>query len=171
MLWTRYLDHLRISPLKSLRGNQVTRNAFAWSLTLGIALDALAQTSLGFHRFEPVIGIVSPLPWAILLTRQGISLGHVIDFAEVFTSLEIKAILLTLHVAMQIGLYLHRIEFGVWHVVSEDSDHFSARFTVIHCLHDLNDLQQPTWSEVRIRSDDLHARYESLEVEALRGAQ
>ncbi len=25
------------------------------NLTLGIALDALAQTPLGFHRFEPVI--------------------------------------------------------------------------------------------------------------------
>ena len=84
---------------------------------------------------------------------------------------EIKVSLLTLHVAMQIGLYLHRIKFGVWHVVSEDSDHFRARLAVIHCLHDLNDLQQPTWSEVRIRSDDLHTRYESLKVETLRGAQ
>ena len=72
---------------------------------------------------------------------------------------------------MQIGLYLHRNKFGVWHVVSEDSDHFRARLTVIHCLHDLNDLQQPTRCEVRIRSDDLHTRYESLEVETLRGAQ
>ena len=72
---------------------------------------------------------------------------------------------------MQIGLYLHRLEFGVWHVVSEDSDHFRAWLAVIHCLHDLNDLQQPTQREVRIRSDDLHARYESLEVEALRRAQ
>ena len=170
MLWTRYLDHLRISLLKSLRGNQAAPNALTRSLTLGIALDALAQTSLGFHRFEPVVGIVSPLSWAMLLTRQGISLGHVIDFVRVFYSLEIKAILLALHVAMQIGLYLHRIEFGVWHVVSEDSDHFRARLAVIHCLHDLNDLQQPTWSEVRIRLDDLHARYESLEVETLRGA-
>jgi hypothetical protein len=114
---------------------------------------------------------VSPLSWAILLTRQGISLGHVIDFVKVLSSLEIKAILLALHVAMQIGLYLHRIEFGVWHVVSEDSDHFPAGLTVIHCLHDLNDLQQPTWSEMRIRLDDLHTRYESLEVETLRGAQ
>ena len=107
----------------------------------------------------------------MLLTRQGISLGHVIDFIRIFPSFEIKVILLTLHVAMQIGLYLHRIEFGVWHVVSEDSDHFRARLTVIHCLHDLNDLQQSTWSEVRIRSDDLHARYESLKIETLRGAQ
>ena len=39
---------------------------------------------------------------------------------------ENKVNALTLHVAMQIGLYLHRIEFGVWHVVSEDSDHFRA---------------------------------------------
>jgi len=90
---------------------------------------------------------------------------------EFLSYLEIKVILLTLHVAMQIGLYLHRLEVGVWHVVSEDSDHFRARLAVIHCLHDLNELQQPTWREVRIRSDDLHARYESLEVETLRGAQ
>jgi hypothetical protein len=62
-------------------------------------------------------------------------------------------------------------EVGVWRVVSEDSDHFRARLTVIHCLHDLNDLQQPTWSEMRIRSDDLHTRYESLKVETLRGSQ
>ncbi len=88
-----------------------------------------------------------------------------------FLNLEIKAILLALHVAMQIGLYLHRIEFGVWRVVSEDTDHFRARLTVIHCLHDLNDLQQPTRREVRVRSNDLHARYESLEIETFRGAQ
>ena len=55
-------------------GKRSGAQALASNLTLGIALDALAQTSLGFHRFEPVIGIVSPLPWAILLTRQGISL-------------------------------------------------------------------------------------------------
>jgi hypothetical protein len=84
---------------------------------------------------------------------------------------EIKVSFLTLHVAMQIGLYLHRIKFGVWRVVSEDSDHLRAWLAVIHCLHDLDDLQQPTWSEVRIGSNDLHARYESLEVETLRGAQ
>ena len=86
MLWTSYLDHLRFSHLKSLRGNEAAPNALASNLTLGIALDALAQTSLGFHRFEPVIGIVSPLPWAMLLTRQGISLFHVIDFIEKFLS-------------------------------------------------------------------------------------
>jgi hypothetical protein len=64
----------------------MTPIALTWSLTLGIALDALAQTSLGFHRFEPVIGIVSPLPWAMLLTRQGISLIHVVDSLGIFVS-------------------------------------------------------------------------------------
>ena len=57
-------------------GKRRAAHALASNLTLGIALDALAQTSLGFHRFEPVIGIVSPLPRAMLLTRQGISLGQ-----------------------------------------------------------------------------------------------
>ncbi len=76
----------------------------------------------------------------MLLTRQGISLGHVIDFIRI-SSLEIKVILLTLHVAMQIGLYLHRIKFGVWHVVSEDSDHLWARLTVIHRLQTLDALR------------------------------
>ena len=67
----------------------------------------------------------------MLLTRQGISLGHVIDFIGI-SSFEIKVILLTLHVAMQIGLYLHRIEFGVWHVVSEDSGSHQS-FLLIDC--------------------------------------
>ena len=74
------------SPSEGLTPQVVTGKRAVSNLTLGIALDALAQTSLGFHRFEPVIGIVSPLPWAILLTRQGISLFHVIDFIEIFLS-------------------------------------------------------------------------------------
>ena len=87
VLWTSFLDHPGISTPESLRGNEAAR-ARASNLTLGIALDAPVQTSLGFHRFEPVIGIVSPLPWAMLLTRQGISLElHVIDFIE-FISLK-----------------------------------------------------------------------------------
>jgi hypothetical protein len=40
--------------------------------------------------------------------------------------------LLILHVAMQMGLYLHRQQAGVWRVVSEDSDHLSAWLAVIH---------------------------------------
>ena len=72
--------NLLSSPSEGLNPQVVTGKRAVSNLTLGIALDALAQTSLGFHRFEPVIGIVSPLPWAMLLTRQGISLGHVIEF-------------------------------------------------------------------------------------------
>src|SRR6266404_4980377 len=86
VLWTSCLDHLRISSLKSLR----------------------------FHRFEPVIGIVSPLPWAMLLTRQGISLCSCKSTTyDRFTSSMLCILLL--HVAMQMGLYLHRrvSAFGV----------------------------------------------------------
>ena len=73
----------------------MTPIALTWSLTLGIALDALAQTSLGFHRFEPVIGIVSPLPWAMLLTRQGISLIHVVDSLSIFVRINGEVFLRT----------------------------------------------------------------------------
>jgi hypothetical protein len=59
------------------------------------------------------------------LTRQGISLGHVIDFKGIFLRNQ-GEIQLTLHVAMQIGLYLHQQTVGVRHVVSEDSDHVSS---------------------------------------------
>ena len=68
------MDYLS-RPSEDLNPQVVTGKRAVSNLTLGIALDALAQTSLGFHRFEPVIGIVSPLPWAMLLTRQGISLA------------------------------------------------------------------------------------------------
>jgi hypothetical protein len=58
-------------------------------------------------------------------------------------------------------------QVGVWHVVSEDSDDFSAWFTVIHCLHDLNDLEQPTHSEMRVRLNHPHALRELQKVELL----
>ena len=82
MLWTSCLD-----PSEVLTPQVVTGKRAVSNLTLGIALDALAQTSLGFHRFEPVIGIVSPLPWAMLLTRQGISLIHVVDLLDIFVQI------------------------------------------------------------------------------------
>ena len=45
----------------------------------------------------------------MLLTRQGISLIHVIDLLSIFIQITVRLSLgLTLHVAMQIGLYLHR---------------------------------------------------------------
>ena len=41
--------------------------------------------------------------------------------------------LLILHVAMQMGLYLHRQAIGVWRVVSEDSDDLHQSFLLIGC--------------------------------------
>jgi hypothetical protein len=121
VLWLSPSEGLTPQVVTGKRGGAI---ALTSSLTLGIARDALAQTSLGFHRFEPVIGTVSPPPWAMLLTRQGISLIHVIDSFGVFIRINGEAVLkaFTLHVAMQIGLYLHRSLIGVWRVVSEDSD-------------------------------------------------
>jgi hypothetical protein len=55
----------------------------------------------------------------MLLTRQGISLSYVSLLAQSDESVPFKLIL---HVAMQLGLYLHRLLVGVWRVVSEDSD-------------------------------------------------
>lgn len=77
---------------------------------------------------------------------------------------------LILHVAMQIGLYLHRKIVGVWHVVSEDSDQLGSWFAVVHRLDDLGDLQQPTYREMCVRLDYLHTPYELLEVQTLRGS-
>ena len=62
-------------------------------------------------------------------------------------------------------------QVGVWHVVSEDSDHFTAWLAVVHCLHDLDDLEQPTRREVHFRLDHSHTPYELLEVKALRSSQ
>jgi hypothetical protein len=111
-------SHLRVSTLKSLRGNGAARMRWPRILPSVLPFDAPVQASLGFHRFEPVIGIVSPLPWAMLLTRQGISLIHVVDSLDIFIRINGGAFLkaFTLHVAMQIGLYLHRSKgpaFGV----------------------------------------------------------
>jgi hypothetical protein len=102
-------SHPGISHPESLRGNGGAPIRPS-NLTLGIALDALAQTSLGFHRFEPVIGIVSPLPWAMLLTRQGISLSKLLICLLFLFKSVVKMFLniFTLYVATQNGLYLHQ---------------------------------------------------------------
>ena len=60
--------------------------------------------------------------------------------------------------------YIFTDEVGVWHVVSEDSDHFGARLAVIHGLHDLDDLEQPTRSEMRARLNHPHTPYEPIEI-------
>src|ERR1700688_3106811 len=83
-------SHPGISTPESLRGNEAAPMRLPRILPSVLPFDALAQTSLGFHRFEPVIGIVSPLPWAMLLTRQGISLFHVIDFIGILSPSGIK---------------------------------------------------------------------------------
>jgi hypothetical protein len=90
VLWLSPSEGLIPQVVTGKRGCAVAPTS---SLTLGIARDALAQTSLGFHRFEPVIGIVSPLPWAMLLTRQGISLMHVIDSLGIFIRINGEAFL------------------------------------------------------------------------------
>ena len=60
---------------------------------------------------------------------------------------------LILHVAMQLGLYLHRFSVGVWRVVSEDSDNFGAWLFMIHGFGDFDDFDQPTRGEMNSRLD------------------
>ncbi len=62
-------------------------------------------------------------------------------------------------------------EIGVWRVVSEDSDHLSARLTVIHCLHDFDDIEQPTYREVCVRLDHFHALHELQKIQMFRSSQ
>jgi hypothetical protein len=60
---------------------------------------------------------------------------------------------------------------GVWHVVSEDSDHFGAWFAVVHRLRDFYDLEQPTVSEMRVRFHQSHTFHELLEIKFLGSSQ
>jgi hypothetical protein len=73
---------------------------------------------------------------------------------------------------MQIGLYLyqHRV-LNVWRVVSEDSDHFSTRLAVIHCLGERSNLDQPTYSEMQVPLHQLDALYELLEIRLFRSSK
>jgi len=81
------------------------------------------------------------------------------------------SVLLILHVAMQMGLYLHRQAVGVWRVVSEDSDHLGAWLAVIHCLRDFDDPKQPTRCEMLVRLHQSHAFHELHEIVSLRSSQ
>src|SRR5437667_12374236 len=63
------------------------------------------------------------------------------------------------------------VTISVWHVVSEDSDHLSARLTVIHSLRDLRDRNQTFDGEMCFRLNQPHALNELFEVVALRCAQ
>ena len=60
---------------------------------------------------------------------------------------------------------------SVWHVVSEDSDHFSAWFAVVHRLGDFGDLEQPTTGEMRVRFYQPHALNELHEIKLLGSSQ
>lgn len=81
--------------------------------------------------------------------------------------MNIRQLPAVLHVAMQMGLYLHRLVVGVWRVVSEDSDQLGAWLAVVHCLHDLGDLEQPTYREMHARLDQPHTPDKLQEVEPL----
>ena len=78
---------------------------------------------------------------------------------------------LILHVAMQIGLYLHRSTIGVWRVVSEDSDNFGSWFLVIHGFGDFDDLDQPAGCQMSADPDQIHALCELQEVALLGSPQ
>jgi hypothetical protein len=78
---------------------------------------------------------------------------------------------LILHVAMQLGLYLHRLRIGVWRVVSEDSDNFGPRLFVIHGFGDLDDFDQPTVREMNTRLNQPYTFRKLQEVALLGGSQ
>jgi hypothetical protein len=79
--------------------------------------------------------------------------------------------LLILHVAMQLGLYLHRFSIGVWRVVSEDSDNFGARLFMIHGFGYLDDFDQPIVSEMNTRLNQPHTFRKLQEVALLGSSQ
>lgn len=109
----------------------------------------------------------------MLLTRQGISLIHVVDSLGIFIRINGEVFLssFTLHVAMQIGLYLHRSSIGVWRVVSEDSDNFGSWLLVIHGFRDFNDLDQPTACAVTSDPDQIHALRKLHKIDLFRSPQ
>ena len=105
VLWNLSISIQGLSTLESLRGSESLR-----ILPSVLPATSLHDTSCGFHRFEPVVGTMLPPSRAMLLTRQGISLGRIFrDRAECNHLGEQRVpFTLLLHVAMQMGLYLHR---------------------------------------------------------------
>ena len=63
------------------------------------------------------------------------------------------------------------MRIGVWRVVSEDSDNFSSWLFVIHGFGDLDDLDQPTCSEVSSYSHQIDAFRKLQEVALLGSSQ
>jgi len=63
------------------------------------------------------------------------------------------------------------MKIGVWRVVSEDSDNFGARLSVIHGFGDLDDLDQPTLGEMNTRLNQPYTFRELQEVALLGSSQ
>ena len=63
------------------------------------------------------------------------------------------------------------MRIGVWRVVSEDSDNFSSWLFVIHGFGDLDDLDQPTSSEMSTYSHQIDAFRKLQEVVLLGSSQ
>jgi len=99
------------------------------------------QTSCGLHRFEPVIERCRHRPGQCYLPDKEFRLGLTFVFVQKCTLTGVKQrvpFTLLLHVAMQMGLYLHQrcasLVVSVWRVVSEDSDHGCDQpFLLIDC--------------------------------------
>jgi hypothetical protein len=63
------------------------------------------------------------------------------------------------------------MKIGVWRVVSEDSDNFSAWLFVIHGFGDFDDLDQPTVGEMNTGLNQPYTFRELQEVALLGGSQ
>ncbi len=63
------------------------------------------------------------------------------------------------------------MKIGVWRVVSEDSDNFSPWLFMIHGFGDLDDLDQPTVSEMNTRLNQPYTFRELQEVALLGSPQ
>ena len=72
---------------------------------------------------------------------------------------------------MQMGLYLHRRDVGVWRVVSEDSDYLSTWLTVIHGFGDFDNFDQPTCGEMKVAVDHPKTCRKLQEIELLGSSQ
>ena len=122
-----------LSTLESLRGSESPR-----ILPSVLPVTSLHETSCGFHRFEPVIGTMSPLSWA-MFTYPTRNFAHLL-----LTCLRRNAL-----TGEPNNVFLSRCScmspcrwdyifiegsLDVWRLVSEDSDPGTDRpFLLIDC--------------------------------------
>ena len=108
----------------------------------------------------------------MLLTRQGISLIDVIDLLSIFVQITVRFSLGSHPACRHADRTISSpMRIGVWRVVSEDSDYFSPWLLMIHGRGGLDDLDQPTRSEVSARSHQIHAFRKLQEVALLGSSQ